>query len=1645
MAQDQNSQGASTTSYATVNTGVSIDYFVGEAPHTVTIGQLTLQQDTPPVVRFALSAADHGGILIYTLQVELSEVATAGVIVPLQFTGSLVRGTDWNLVNDSGATITTSYLVFAVGETTKTLNFQLTTLDAGTIVASLVTANSSSTLTNATIGTPSTFTMNANPSANIETAFTDATSDVAQGAETHTVEVTLSEPAIVQQSCRVKIITTTHPTVSLLSEVLTFEVGEDTKYATLNWEAETIPGDRSVQLEITIVTQGQIGAQDTHQVTIEGQTILTADITVPVSGPTIDEGETKDLVLTLAAPAAQNFNIPVTRTGTATASQYAIDWPNPSLVDVLPVTAGDDEIRIPITRNVDADATGTTTLTFNFGAAPNQEYTLSATSVDVSLLDDDANNPFISFEYQNYVTRQGEAKQIKVIASPAPTAPLTVYVTEGGNATAGEAPVTWPGGVAGEVAIGTGVSEVLITVSPPDGAQTVNVERDFTITADAAYNLGTFAYASMIIEPELDASYDGDSEVLYDQIPGVPNTLVRLALPIDPVDAGSLPALEIEGVKAAVHPHTYDWAGRVDNVLVHCLVPHRPGDPAVDAKATLKPTALADPGANQFYDLDLSALTLEMEIRQYGRVRAFPFALETKSRESWWCSEKMYWALFEFLDDSSTIPGMARPCGVKTMVRRRSDVDVIELEFRFCFDLFNLTDPEGFMDFRSSSNGTVYAKHIRITSSTVPSGHVVGDAFEDVAQSGVNLVAPGAGANDWHRFDSGTSLIRSCYIRNTSTTTQAQAEAAQRLHGFGYAHNGEYSVHARPTFGSEGRYVARYGSAYNFNGQEGRAGLRAMFADKAAAEIQIARNGTIGHGFHSVAHGYWHPYSEPSLENGGSNDIVFTTGQYYMREEVVHRMIMARYSLYRNACGLTNYYTGEEISAQDLANANGGEMPWGLYSEDNFYHLHVPQMYNETDFVAGGANTPRVHKYQGQAGIGRGRAPQDRPWNQPDGGSPNIIQPDYTCPYVAAEGQWGWAGIDHLIRDTHTYESPALHGELMYMDLMERRAQWVMRCSTRFEVSGTGIDNVFVWKGECIPEAVRVLNKPGARKFAVGGGYENAGNPQVPFPADASLQGLGRGIGHQMHTVATAGRFMAPGTGRKLDAQAWARAFVDLQDIRLGPYGHGDRVCHTSATHPAGIQAFPDDECTFGITDLGNETGAIPEGSGAGFCLDQTFMAAYFSHGFADLEYAFRPRHVRGEYDSGYKVAYERSVLGLLQNLFTYAYSKGEKMAPGWTISHSNGDGFPDGAIGSGAWEITNARPFKGWTFRFSTPSEQATLGCSPQSTNYQLYAGQTGQMGPWIAGALSFSRVNGRTGINFSDYIRTTEEGLCEGEGGTGAVVFSNMFEVSNSILERISRVQQDLPPGKKWQDSRWPYILGEVQALLPVAVAPPTPVIDEVNPGDSSIEVVWSPGVGAGVNDTYVIQWRTDAGTYNTINRHVTGTGVVSYNITGLTNTELYWVRVSAREPQEGLETAAAEQSATPVAGGGNADAPQNVVWTPGSGQASATWDFIPSGAMIIYQSATSGDYDPPAAEHWFPNTSSSGTVFSLTDGVTYYFVILARDGIGTDGPFSEEWFVIPGAGGSAGPTTAPGAPTNVTAVPQDGSILVTWDPPA
>ena len=162
-------------------------------------------------------------------------------------------------------------------------------------------------------------------------------------------------------------------------------------------------------------------------------------------------------------------------------------------------------------------------------------------------------------------------------------------------------------------------------------------------------------------------------------------------------------------------------------------------------------------------------------------------------------------------------------------------------------------------------------------------------------------------------------------------------------------------------------------------------------------------------------------------------------------------------------------------------------------------------------------------------------------------------------------------------------------------------------------------------------------------------------------------------------------------------------------------------------------------------------------------------------------------------------------------------------------------------------------------------------------------------------------------------------------------------------------------------------------------------------------------------------------------------------SHIATGLINDNRYRLQIRAFDITDGNQTpgeASAGQDVTPRAVPGP---PLNVVAAPGDGRVTLTWDPpASSGGIEItgYEFEIDG-----SGLGWeaIPDDAAEArryTVTGLTNGQSYSLRVRALNASGAGAAAADV---------SATPRTVPGPPLNVAAVPGDGRVTLTWDPPA
>jgi len=218
--------------------------------------------------------------------------------------------------------------------------------------------------------------------------------------------------------------------------------------------------------------------------------------------------------------------------------------------------------------------------------------------------------------------------------------------------------------------------------------------------------------------------------------------------------------------------------------------------------------------------------------------------------------------------------------------------------------------------------------------------------------------------------------------------------------------------------------------------------------------------------------------------------------------------------------------------------------------------------------------------------------------------------------------------------------------------------------------------------------------------------------------------------------------------------------------------------------------------------------------------------------------------------------------------------------------------------------------------------------------------------------------------------------------------------------------------------------------------ATLPGAPQGLSATPGDTTVSLTWSPPSSNGGSPitNYKVYRGTTSGGKTLI---ATIGNQLSYSDGGLTNGVKYYYQVSAVN-NAGEGPRSNEASATPTAPAGPPTAPRGLSASPGDATVTLTWSAPSSngGSPItnyrIYRDTSSN------GETWLGTIGNVLTYSdtAVTNGVTYYYQVSAVNGVG-EGPRSNE--------ASATPSTSPGAPQGLNAVPGDAAVSLTWSPPS
>ena len=199
-----------------------------------------------------------------------------------------------------------------------------------------------------------------------------------------------------------------------------------------------------------------------------------------------------------------------------------------------------------------------------------------------------------------------------------------------------------------------------------------------------------------------------------------------------------------------------------------------------------------------------------------------------------------------------------------------------------------------------------------------------------------------------------------------------------------------------------------------------------------------------------------------------------------------------------------------------------------------------------------------------------------------------------------------------------------------------------------------------------------------------------------------------------------------------------------------------------------------------------------------------------------------------------------------------------------------------------------------------------------------------------------------------------------------------------------------------------------------------PPTSLVATPSNGEISIAFTQGSNGGSSITD---YEYSLNSGAYESA-----GTTVSPVVITGLTNGTLYTVTLKAKNIN-GLSSASSSVSATPAT---IPDTPTNLVATPSNTQISIAFTPGSDGETSItdYEYSLNGGAYTSAGR-----TASPVVITGLTNGTSYTIRLKAVNSVGSSSASSSV---------SATPITIPDAPTNVQAISNGSSAIVSWSVP-
>ena len=212
--------------------------------------------------------------------------------------------------------------------------------------------------------------------------------------------------------------------------------------------------------------------------------------------------------------------------------------------------------------------------------------------------------------------------------------------------------------------------------------------------------------------------------------------------------------------------------------------------------------------------------------------------------------------------------------------------------------------------------------------------------------------------------------------------------------------------------------------------------------------------------------------------------------------------------------------------------------------------------------------------------------------------------------------------------------------------------------------------------------------------------------------------------------------------------------------------------------------------------------------------------------------------------------------------------------------------------------------------------------------------------------------------------------------------------------------------------------------------AAAPGTPGGVSATPGDNQVTLGWNAVPGA---TSYNIYWSTSPGVTTANGTEIAGAANPYVQEALVNGTTYYYIVTAVNSVGQGAPSS--QVSAAPAAPAAAPGTPGGVSATPGDNQVALGWNAVPGATSYnIYWSTSPGVTTANGTE--IAGAANPYVQEALVNGTTYYYIVTAVNSVGQGAP-SSQVSAVPIV-----PTSAPSAPTGVSATPGDNQVTLAWN---